>query len=173
MIKNKKWLFILPIIVLLAIPIYGFAKFEIDCQQQYNSAHNQKQPQIQEFDHIALLGEQPPQKAKVVRGGDCIDSKPYVTVSKSYATHTSGGQAVDSIRSSLAAAGYAITQENFGQEGCKDLYRVQAKKQSIKIYVVAYQKKLKDTSCTDGYPKGITESYFRSQTIDATNLTLR
>ncbi|MDB5166450.1 MAG: hypothetical protein JWM37_522 [Candidatus Saccharibacteria bacterium] len=171
---NKKLLFIIiPVIAIVSVPTYVFAKFTIDCDNQYKAALAQKQPLIDEFNQVALLGEEPAQKANVQRGGDCIDSKPYVTVSKSYSTSTNGGQAVDSVRSSLKTAGYTITREDFALEGCKLLYRVSAHNDHVNIYVTAHQKQIKDTSCTSGLPKGVPENYFRAQNIDATELNLK
>ncbi|MEO6760988.1 MAG: hypothetical protein ABI220_01255 [Candidatus Saccharimonadales bacterium] len=167
---NKKLFIILPVILLISVPVIGFANFTINCQRKYNTVLKQKQPFINEFDKVTLLGEQPPQKTKVERGGDCIDSNPYVTISKSYDTTMGGGRAVDMIRSGLKTAGYTITNEDFGSEGCKLHYRASAHNSDIKIYAVAYQINLKDATCTDGYPTGVSEAHFRAQNIDLIKL---
>lgn len=169
---NKKIFVLAPIVAILLVPVFLYAKFTTDCNAQYKAALRAKQPSIDEFGKIALLGERPAQKTKVTKGGDCVDSHPYASASKTYPGNMAGGQAVDTIRTNLKSSGYTITNENFGSEGCKLLYRVQAKNEAIKVSAVAFQKKTKDSTCTDGYPTGIPESHFRQQNIDAIMLNL-
>ena len=152
--------------------LHGNSSFNKECNTQYDTALKNAQPQIKELNDIALLGEQPAQKANVQRSGDCIDSRPYVTVNKVYKVNEAGGKAVDTFRLSLKNAGYKITSEDFGSEGCKLHFKVQAQKDNVKIYAVASQTNIKDSTCTDGYPTVVSEAHFRSQNIDYAELRL-
>src|SRR5437763_13476504 len=110
---HKKLLLIIPIIIILAIPVAIFAKFQIDCNNQFNAAKKDRQSAIGAFDKIALLGENPPQKTQLVRTGDCVDSRPGIAAHKNYLQEENGGEAVDSIRTGLKNAGYTITKQDF------------------------------------------------------------
>ncbi len=161
------------IAVIVISSVFLVTKSSADCNKQYNSVLSAAQPKISELNNIALLGEQPVQKANVQRSGDCVDSRPYVTVNKTYSKTQNGGASVDTIRASLKSAGYTISNEDFGSEGCKLHYKVKAQKNDTKIYAVASQKDIKDSSCSDGYPKSVTEAYFRGQNIDYAELRLQ
>jgi len=166
---------IILVIVFVAIVIISTAlvtKSSADCDRRYNLALSAAQSNINEFNKIALLGEQPVQNANIQRSGDCVDSSPYVTVSKTYSKIENGGIVEDGIRLGLKNSGYTITSEDFGSEGYKLHYKVLAQNNDIKIYAVASQEDIKDSTCNDGYPKGVSQAHFRSQKIDYIKLRL-
>jgi len=177
--KNENGFGVVEIIIIFAIVMVivlvstvVIPRPSASCNKKYESALAAAQPKIDAFNKIALMGEEPPQQADVQRSGDCLDSEPYATVTKTYRVNQSGDKAVDTVRQSLKAAGYKISSEDFGREGCKVHYKVKAEMNDIKIYAVASQMDVKDNSCTDGYPTGISESQYRSQNIDSAMLRL-
>lgn len=165
---KKKLLVLITVVVLLgaAVPFVVVTKFAHDCSNKGTQAVQDKQSQIIEFNKIAFLGENPPVKSNLQKSGDCVDSSPGASVTKEYRLTMTGSMMVDKIRQNLKTSGYTITKEDFGREGCKVLYRAQAANDSIKVSLVAGQRKLKDPSCTDGYPTGISEQEFGKQNVD-------
>lgn len=167
---------IIALCAVVAVPVVFVASFTYGCDQAKKGLVQEKQALIDNIDIIALLGENPAQKAEVEAFSRCgqLTGSNFVSIQKNYSTTMNGGQAVDAIRASLASAGYTITSEYFGVNwGCKLTYDGRASKDGVKIGFGATQKNLKDPNCKNENDfNKTTEAYFRAQNIDSAHLNI-
>lgn len=177
--NSKKRIALMSVLIIvvaaaLYLPTKAVIRHSVECRNKHNALLTQNQPTINEFNEVEVLSNQQPKPADVKVSGGCDGLNPLgITIKKEYELNISGSEIVDSVRNRLKSTGYVLTREDFGSEGCKAIYRAEAKNEKIKIYVAAHQNEQghRIIGCTDGYPTGISEGVFRKQTIDGVLVT--
>lgn len=175
--NHKKKKIITVVCVLIALPLlYVPGKFVVEsaisCKQKHDNLRISKQAEIDAANKVDIFPGGNAQKTHVSTHGGCDGINPLgITIKKSYEGDINGGEALNSVRSSLKNAGFKLTSENFGSEGCKAIYRAEASDGEVKMYVALSQKNQKITDCSDGYPTGISEDVFSRQVIDQALVT--
>ena len=168
--KNKKILYFavagIVAVVALYVPAKSVVGGVIACSRTHDNLRAANQDKIDQINSLEIFGEKPT-KANVSTHGGCGSINPLgIEISKSYDNDINGGDAVRTVRSNMKGSGYTLMSENFGNEGCKAIYRMQAAKGKVKMYVTVFQEKKKIVDCTSGRPSGLSEQAFSEQTVE-------
>jgi hypothetical protein len=156
------------LVLLMCLPVFAFGSFVINCQLGHWQSVRDARTQIKKFDQVELAASLPEQKANVAQNGDCIDSEPYVTVTKKYTVNKNGGELLGEVRKSLVKQGFILSNERYFNNGCGYRYDVDASQDKLKLWVELVQSSYNSESCSntlDNYAP-TTEQQFMQASID-------
>jgi hypothetical protein len=165
---------VVAVMVLLAcLPGFAIGKFTIDCQLGHRRSVSDARARIDGFNKVQPAPSLPSQEANVSEDGDCVDSQPYITVTKKYTVNKDGGALLDEVRDSLSTQGYEISNEEFNNNGCGYRYYVHFTQGDITFSLQLMQSSYNNASCVNIYNRDtVTEEQFRNAHIDELNMTL-
>jgi hypothetical protein len=84
-----------------------------ECSNARTQLYNKEPVLTDQFNKLLLIPDQPNVVANVAKqDGDCIDSLPMVTATKTYTISTTAGSAFDEINSALTQAGYIASKDS-------------------------------------------------------------
>jgi hypothetical protein len=161
---NIKKIILIVICVIIAVPVFAYARFSYNCKQGQNKAQGAVQDKIDSFNQTKMFSSLEDKPANVYKGGDCLDSQPYVQVDKSYDLNLTGNTALNDLRSSLTQQGYQLADEKFSKSDCGITYGVNVNNNSIKFsaHLLSYSRGESRSCYSDG---SVTEQEFNRATI--------
>lgn len=111
--------FVVIVVIIGVTPIIGIGGFVVNCQIQRRTADKEFEPIFDQFDAVYFLSESSKPTTAVSKGGDCVDSRPWVSVTKSQSINLKSDQAIADIDAALAKQGYSIDKNwlNYSYRG--------------------------------------------------------
>lgn len=101
------------VLVVGAIPVLGIGGFAFNCQIiQRNKANKEFAPVLEQFDAVYFTDEATKPATVVSKGGDCVGSRPWVSVRKSQSINSSPAEALADIDSALEKQGYDLDRSS-------------------------------------------------------------
>jgi hypothetical protein len=103
------------ILLLFAFMLFGTS---ISCAVQQNTLAQNNKGLIESFKNTRILSSQPDPKAKISKDGDCVDSRPYLTLLKDFRTDVGGSEVLKDIDSTMTSQGYTKNNQGLVKTDC-------------------------------------------------------
>lgn len=102
---------LLIIIIVIGLPTIGIGVFASNCQIQRYRTNKDYEPTLERFESIYLLDEASRPPTEISRGGDCFDSRPWVSAKKTQSVSLKAGEAMSILNDSFVKQGYTIDEK--------------------------------------------------------------
>ena len=109
------------VIIVASIPVVGIGGFMANCHIQSYKAKKDFRPVQKQFDSVYFIDEATKPASTVTSGGDCFDSRPWVSVSKSQSTDLKTREALTALDTALAMQNYFLAKDNIHYSYTSDI----------------------------------------------------